>query len=492
VSRRNKTSENASEMRENTTPVERIVWHQTSQEQVVDWKVDWSRPIYVNPYVLSLQGWIVGNKRRIQRVALFFDSKEVARAKLGLERADVRTELKQNLSKFDCLVMDAKILLRKAVNRLGVEFIRNSRLFERVTHSKYYHSGFRIDCNLLGCPSRCKLDLVAFTSHGDRIPLCEIHISRPKLKASLWGRVPKFQPLMVTSLGRSGSTWMMHLLSQHPNIVVIKKYPYEVVLARRIFEKALERILLISSGKLDIEKFFAENISSSNQDWGGALPKPSLSQEASQLLEQEINTVIRNAIQEIDCFYSHVSMYYDDKRSLAGSLKSPRYFAEKNLAPEWLFWEVYPGAKEIFLVRDFRDMICSSIVFGKRKGFGREKVATDEAFCYYRASMARPWILEPYKRRSSYAHLVRYEDLISDPQKSLKNILDYLDLDSDKEVIDTMLKNAQKSSKSFRSHITAESPKSSIGRWKRDMSQDLQRACCKAFQEFFEMFGYKM
>src|SRR5947209_4471444 len=38
----------------------------------------------------------------------------------------------------------------------------------------------------------------------------------------------RFQPLMVTSvLGRTGRTWVMHLLAQHPQIVARRNYPYE-------------------------------------------------------------------------------------------------------------------------------------------------------------------------------------------------------------------------------------------------------------------------
>ena len=49
----------------------------------------------------------------------------------------------------------------------------------------------------------------------------------------------------------------------------------------------------------------------------------------------------------------------------------------------WLVWTVYPNAKELFLVRDFRDMFCSILSFNKKRGypaFGREKYGTDEEF----------------------------------------------------------------------------------------------------------------
>ena len=46
-------------------------------------------------------------------------------------------------------------------------------------------------------------------------------------------------------------------------------------------------------------------------------------------------------------------------------------------------WELYPHAKEVFLVRDFRDMALSILSFDERRGFagfGRPEGATDEEY----------------------------------------------------------------------------------------------------------------
>ena len=38
---------------------------------------------------------------------------------------------------------------------------------------------------------------------------------------------PSMQPIMVTSLGRSGSTLLMRMLAEHPDIIVHERFPYE-------------------------------------------------------------------------------------------------------------------------------------------------------------------------------------------------------------------------------------------------------------------------
>ena len=78
---------------------------------------------------------------------------------------------------------------------------------------------------------------------------------------------------------------------------------------------------------------------------------------------------------QIEAFYRH----------LAGT-GAPRYFVEKYLphqvVPD-LLAELYPGAREVILVRDFRDMLCSVIAFNRKRGwdaFGRSEGGDDAEY----------------------------------------------------------------------------------------------------------------
>src|SRR5262249_31232318 len=61
--------------------------------------------------------------------------------------------------------------------------------------------------------------------------------------------------------------------------------------------------------------------------------------------------------------------------------RPPRFFAEKRLISYRrqinALREIFPGTREIFLVRDFRDMVASILAFSERTGvvhgFGREE-----------------------------------------------------------------------------------------------------------------------
>ncbi len=77
-----------------------------------------------------------------------------------------------------------------------------------------------------------------------------------------------------------------------------------------------------------------------------------------------------------------VESFYREYAS-ARNRTTPAFFAEK-LAPHcrWLMRQLYPQAREIFLVREPRDTLASVLAFharhGVAEGFGAHSVGTDE------------------------------------------------------------------------------------------------------------------
>ena len=111
------------------------------------------------------------------------------------------------------------------------------------------------------------------------------------------------------------------------------------------------------------------------------------------------------------------------------SLSSPR--SRACVSPS-LAAELYPNGRELFLVRDFRDMVCSMLAFNEKRGvsgFGRAEADSDMEFVEtlggQATSLARAW-----ERRRDRAHLVRYEDLVLDPERALAGLLDHVGVDS--------------------------------------------------------------
>lgn len=171
------------------------------------------------------------------------------------------------------------------------------------------------------------------------------------------------------------------------------------------------------------------------------------------------------------------------------------------------------------LVRDFRDMICSMFSFNKKRGYvgvGPQNAETDEDF----VRLLRPRIgdlLAAYEERKDKAYLLHYEDLVLQPEDTLKRVLAYLKLDASKKTIDGMLKRASgedtdlkttakrvlgkvlpdkiKQGKALsgklQKHQTSGNAEASVGRWKRDLAPELQKVCDEALGDLIEKAGYE-
>src|SRR6185503_7851818 len=78
--------------------------------------------------------------------------------------------------------------------------------------------------NLVGLKLNTTLRMRVELEDGTRVDAGSITIAREPLRT---GYEPSLAPLMVTTLGRSGSTWLMQLLASHPSVVVFRRFPYE-------------------------------------------------------------------------------------------------------------------------------------------------------------------------------------------------------------------------------------------------------------------------
>src|SRR5206468_3765127 len=107
-------------------------------------------------------------------------------------------------------------------------------------------------------------------------------------------------------------------------------------------------------------------------------------------------------------------------------------FAVRSAVPD-LVWELYPRARELILVRDFRDLVASILAMNVKvgyQGFGRRRAASDEEFIERQMADLASAFVRTWRERSDRAHLVRYEDLVTSRGPTLEGILEYLGLDA--------------------------------------------------------------
>ena len=175
----------------------------------------------------------------------------------------------------------------------------------------------------------------------------------------------------------------------------------------------------------------------------------------------------------------------------------PSHFVERGKG-DWhlnaLLRELYDGPKEVFLIRDYRDIVCSVLAFNEKRGvdaFGRRHVSSDEEFVRSYLGLEAQLMLDAWRQRGDSGFLLRYEDLVLNPVDAVAPLLDFVGLDADRAVIERMLERASANRPDRQlDHRTSSEPADSIGRWRRDLSPQLQDVCEQAFGNVLREFGY--
>ena len=279
----------------------------------------------------------------------------------------------------------------------------------------------------------------------------------------------------------------MRLLSVHPEIAVLDYYPYEC--RAGIYWMHAAKVLS-EPAELETSKFdaFMDDMLSVRQHPINQDPYK-LSPGVREFFRlHHPGQVARFCVENTQRFYECVAR--------DNGLGTVRYFAEKSVPSHiaWVAGSLYSRGKEIVLVRDFRDVFCSVRAFNKKRGFqgfGREGFPNDEQ--YVRAlSDAGSALADYWRQRDKISLLVRYEDLISHPERELRRILDYLDLDSSSAAVAELARRGAKDTEELRFHRTSENPADSTGRWRKDLPPDQQALFTDCLRAPLESFGYSL
>jgi hypothetical protein len=396
-------------------------------------------------YALGIAGWALGRTLPVTGVEIVSENTVLRRVPLDVPRPDIAAAFSE--------VPDAE------------------------------RSGFQTTIGLLDGTQHFKYQVRAVLRDDSRIVVGTIRGQRESLRSAFR---PTLQPLMVTSLGRTGTTWLMRLLSEHPGIVVHRHYPYELRTAR--YWMHVLRVLSEPANHYQSANF--ENFQASrwfighNPFYSPPLTdNPDLGYWFGRTYVEQLATFCQRSIE--DCYQLSAASQHQPE---------PVYFAEKHVPDRtpWLTWELYPEAREVILVRDFRDVVCSMLAYNSKRGylaFGREDVSSDVEFVEKVRKSALS-LLRSYKQRSSQVYLVRYEDLILHPTDSLESLFEYLQLDSAESTVESLVRRASEESSDMRQHWTSSEPHKSIGRWRRDLAPSVRATCQETFAEILEDFGY--
>jgi hypothetical protein len=363
---------------------------------------------------------------------------------------------------------------------------------ERVLRTASVHgSTFEILVGLVGLKLESELELRAVLESGDRIAFASITVRRRPLQS---GFEPTINPLVLTSLGRSGTTWLMKMFSSHPAIVVFRHFPYEYSVAR--YWMHVLRVLsepANPSESADADTFQAD------LHWVGN--NPFHDQVVFQRKELE-GWVGREHAERLAAFCQGSIEEWYTRVARMQEQEAPAYFAEK-MGPSYiplLTQELYPEGKEVVLIRDFRDVACSMRDFvagrpDREPMYGSQNEIVPPQLQAEAFAMQNVW-----RSRGGKAHLVRYEDMITRPHETLAALLDYVEVDSSTQVVEELLSQGEEDSPTLAgatadnqmvdAHRTIPNAADTIGRWKQNGGESNEDLYWDAFGEPLEEFGY--
>jgi hypothetical protein len=278
-------------------------------------------------------------------------------------------------------------------------------------------------------------------------------------------------PLLVTSTGRSGSSLFMGRLAAHPNIIVGGDHPHET---KMIFYYTLAFRTLVSEADRERSSHPDTMGNAVNRFAIGFNPFNDAAAARNPLLSAYFNKTAPTILAE--SFRLLIAEYYEAVRMGTGKTVM-RYFAEKvqpNLLTRQTAELMFGSIKEIVLVRDPRDLLCSYKSFWNSDPTGA--VTTINTQLDYIARLRA--------EQRSDTLFVKYEDLTLQPDATLDRVCDFL------EVPHHQLQREDREAAVFTRHGTSKSPEASVGRWRDDLSGEELALASDKFSKFLEVFEY--
>ena len=263
------------------------------------------------------------------------------------------------------------------------------------------------------------------------------------------------QPFFVVGSGRTGSTFLYHMLADHP------------------------RIALTNEGRIADFLFFCSQFASVPQKH----PHDFALHE-----EFTLHGVIRESC--IDCFspifLRHATQMLEEFYEERFSDKDFTHWGDKLPWPATALalQDPYPNARYIVLIRDPRAISASLLTYRERDlpaGPLLQKQSPVKWSTYWNNS---------YRGLLEYLNshiVVRYEDLVADPLREMTRILDYLGLDGAERLVELASRRD-----TFAGHATSDNPEASIDRWKTALSREDIEAIEQICGELMKAHGYEL
>lgn len=283
-------------------------------------------------------------------------------------------------------------------------------------------------------------------------------------------------PVLLTSTGRTGTTLLMSEFARHPDLVVGDKFPYEI--KQIAYHAAAFRALVADADperSTNPETMLAPEMR-------GIIGSNPYNASGFFGLGSNINTLRKFYHSAVPTGYAtlfrqFITDFYATLANAQGKQSAP-CFCEKGDLDEAavsgarLFFDT---VKDIVIVRDPRDLLCSAIAFWKLQPEAALKMLASTVSRL--ANLAR--------HAGPDTIVIRYEDLVREPVPTRQALSRFLDLD-------LLSRPETEAAPIPDSHRTSSNPAASIGRWRNDLAPRQVEACEVMFATLLHDFGYQV
>jgi hypothetical protein len=284
---------------------------------------------------------------------------------------------------------------------------------------------------------------------------------------------PGPHPILVTAPGRSGTTYLMSCLAAAPQIVAAELVPYEVRLLS--YYATVFGVLTAPADQersTHPDRLEGDGFHVGSNPFAGAQYAPAFKARAAfedytqKWVPRRLSGALANIVRE----------YY---RRLAADRGKGEvlYFAEKNNnlhRPSRMFVRrAFPRMREIAIVRDPRDVLCSHMAYFE----------SSEDRALRQLTHACRQLAALHESAGPELCVIRYEDMVRGEPATFERLSSFLGAAVAPVAGD-------ESGAMFRTHATSESPQASIGRWRRDLPATAKAQTAAEWGTFLDTYGY--
>ena len=275
------------------------------------------------------------------------------------------------------------------------------------------------------------------------------------------------RPIFVVGAPRSGTTLLRYMLCSHPRIYLPPESNFIPRFFRHSPTSALsrEQTLRIVEQIGEYRPFW--------RDWRGEPLDPgALADELPQLTPASL----------IDAIYSRYARQYGAVR---WGDKSPIYASYVDFLAN-----MFPTSQIIHIIRDARDVTASSLdAYRGRRFFYMDP--------YYAARTWRERVRRGIAAGRSLPpgryHQIRYEDLVADPERLLREVCEFLGERYHPEMATPQTEaRRHHHSEGIHRRVRGRVTTASSGRWRRDLSTENQRLVQRVAGDLLPELGYQV